>query len=75
MRKADVKKPGRAFYAFRHTFEAVAGESLDQAAIDFIMGHSRGDMASVYRERIGDDRLRAVADHVRKWLFGSEAKG
>ena len=28
------------------------------------------DMASVYRERISDERLRAVADHVRQWLFG-----
>jgi hypothetical protein len=29
-------------------------------------------MASVYRERISDDRLRAVVEHVRKWLFGAE---
>jgi hypothetical protein len=27
-------------------------------------------MASVYRERISEERLRAVTDHVRKWLFG-----
>ena len=33
-------------------------------------------MAAHYRERIGDDRLRAVVDHVRVWLFGSsESKG
>ena len=31
--------------------------------------HARDDMASVYRERIGDERLKAVTDHVRKWLF------
>ena len=34
------------------------------------MGHARDDMASVYRERISDERLKAVSDHVRKWLFG-----
>ncbi len=28
-------------------------------------------MASVYRERISDERLKAVADHVRKWLFAA----
>jgi hypothetical protein len=38
-------------------------------AVDYLMGHARDDMASVYRERISDDRLRAVADHVRGWLF------
>ena len=34
------------------------------------MGHVRDDMASLYRERISDDRLRAVVQHVRNWLFG-----
>ena len=29
-----------------------------------------GSMASRYRERISDARLRAVVDHVRAWLFG-----
>ena len=32
------------------------------------MGHARGDMASVYRERISDERLRAATEHVRSWL-------
>jgi hypothetical protein len=33
------------------------------------MGHARVDMASVYRERISNERLKAVTDHVRAWLF------
>jgi hypothetical protein len=32
------------------------------------MGHAREDMATVYRERISDDRLAAVVNHVRAWL-------
>jgi integrase len=60
----------RNFYALRHTFETVGGEAKDQVAVDFIMGHARNDMASVYRERISDARLKAVTDHVRTWLFG-----
>jgi integrase len=60
---------GRCFYALRHTFETVGGEAKDQVAVDHIMGHTRDDMASVYRERISDARLRAVADYVRGWLF------
>lgn len=57
------------FYALRHTFETVGGESRDQVAVDHIMGHTRDDMASVYRERISDERLKAVSDYVRKWVF------
>jgi integrase len=63
----------RNFYALRHTFETIGGEAKDQIAVDAIMGHARDDMASVYRERISDDRLRAVADYVRSWLFGTIA--
>ncbi|HEV3438426.1 MAG TPA: tyrosine-type recombinase/integrase [Gemmata sp.] len=60
----------RNFYALRHTFETIGGEAKDQVAVDALMGHVRDDMASVYRERISDERLKAVSDHVRKWLFG-----
>jgi integrase len=61
----------RNFYTLRHTFRTVADEAKDQPAADFIMGHARDDMASVYRERISDARLKTVTDHVRKWLFSS----
>jgi integrase len=59
----------RSFYALRHTFETIGGEAKDQVAVDHIMGHARDDMASVYRERISDERLKAISDHVRAWLF------
>ena len=62
----------RNFYALRHTFETIGGEAKDQVAVDHIMGHTRDDMASVYRERISDERLKAVSGHVRKWVFGEE---
>lgn len=61
------------FYGLRHTFETVGGESLDQIAVDAIMGHApaSSDMRAVYRERITNERLQAVAEHVRAWLFPS----
>jgi integrase len=65
----------RNFYALRHTFETIGGESKDQVAVDSIMGHARDDMASIYRERISDDRLRAVTEYVRVWLFPPAEKG
>ena len=67
-----LKRPGLNFYALRHTFRTVADEVLDQPAANAIMGHRDGTMAETYRERIGDDRLRAVTDHVRGWLFGGD---
>jgi integrase len=62
------------FYTLRHTFGTVADESKDQPAVDFIMGHEVPHMSAVYRETISDARLRAVVDHVRRWLFSSPAK-
>jgi integrase len=63
-------RKGVGFYALRHTFRTVADEAKDQPAADFIMGHEVPHMSAVYRETIGDARLRAVADHVRAWLLG-----
>ena len=71
LRKLKIDRAGLGFYALRHTFETIAGESRDQVAVDAIMGHAPAshDMASVYRERISDERLRAVTVFVRAWLF------
>jgi len=69
MKSLGLEQKGRGFYSLRHTFRTVADESRDQPACDFIMGHSADDMASRYRERIGDDRLQAVSKHVRGWLY------
>jgi integrase len=63
----------RTYYTLRHIFRTVADESKDQPAVDFIMGHEVPHMSAVYRETISDERLRAVAEHVRKWLFPSRA--
>ena len=72
LRELKLKRHGVNFYALRHTFETIGGESRDQAAVDHIMGHARDDMASLYRERISDERLKAVTDYVHGWLFKEE---
>jgi integrase len=63
----------RNFYSLRHTFRTIADEAKDQPAADFIMGHEIPHMSTVYRESISDERLKAVSDHVRQWLFGPTA--
>ncbi len=62
------------FYALRHTLETVGGGSLDQVAVDAIMGHVDNSMAGGYREEVTDDRLTAVAEHIRIWLFAKWEK-
>ncbi len=73
--KAGIE--GRTFYDLRRTFQTIAEGSRDLVAVQSIMGHApaSGDMSAIYRQRVDDDRLRAVVDHVRKWLFGTVAKG
>lgn len=67
-----IHREGLNYYALRHTFETVAGETGDQIAVDAIMGHLRDDMATLYREQISDARLQAVIAHVHAWLFDGE---
>ena len=68
-RQTGLAKPGRSFYAMRHTFRTIADEVRDRPAIDMIMGHQDGnDIATAYIERISDERLRKVVEHVRGWL-------
>jgi integrase len=68
-------RKGLGFYTLRHTFRTIADEAKDQPAADFVMGHEVPHMSSVYRERISDERLKAVTDHVRKWLYAAEQNG
>lgn len=68
LRRLDINGR-RNFYAIRHTFRTVADEAKDQPATDHIMGHESPHMSSVYREHISDERLKAVTDYVRAWLF------
>jgi integrase len=72
LKSLGICRQGLNFYALRHTFETIGGETRDQVAVDHIMGHARDDMASLYRERISDERLRAVTDFVHRWLFAME---
>jgi integrase len=70
LRKLGINGRHRlGFYVLRHTFRTVADEAKDQPAADLVMGHTSTHMSTVYRESISDGRLRAVAGHVRGWLF------
>jgi integrase len=72
----SLKREGVNFYALRHTFRTIAGETGDMEAVDLIMGHEdAGNMGTAYREwekdkREGYPRVRKVTEHVRGWVYG-----
>lgn len=76
LNELKLHRPGLGFYSMRHGFETIGGEAKDQVAVNAIMGHvpHSGDMASIYRERISDERLVAVVNHVRGWLLEGGVK-
>ncbi|MCE9530206.1 MAG: site-specific integrase [Planctomycetes bacterium] len=68
LRKLKLKRRG-SFYNLRHCFRTVADAVKDAPAVDAIMGHVDPSMGANYVSEIGDERLRAVTDHVRAWLW------
>jgi hypothetical protein len=54
--------------------QTIGDESRDFVAVQALMGHVPGgnDMG---RERIDDQRLEAVTDHVRQWLVHEDQGG
>jgi integrase len=74
-KRAGVK--GHGLYDLRRGFQTIGERSKDTIAVSAIMGHApkAGDMAAVYRQEIDDDRLQAVVNVVRDWLFGDGGDG
>ena len=75
LRKLEISgRKGLGFYTLRHTLATVGLGARDRDAVKIILGHADHDMLSNYDETgPGDERLRAVADHVHAWLFAGEA--
>lgn len=69
LRRLELQKTGRGFYSLRHSFRTQADAVKDQPAANLIMGHTDNSMPGNYRHAIDDQRLLAVTDHVRNWLF------
>ena len=65
---AGLLRHGRNFYSLRRTHRTLADEVGDQRAAALVMGHEVGDMGGVYVQRISDERLKRITDHIRTSL-------
>jgi len=69
---AEACKIDRTFYNLRHTHRTVTDETGDTNAARLVMGHTprANDMDATYVQKIGDERIKSVCQHVRLWLYG-----
>jgi len=71
LKELELHRKGVGFYALRHVFQTIGGQTRDKDAVRAIMGHAEdaNDMSAVYNEELIDDaRLKAVTEHIRAWL-------
>lgn len=65
----------KGFGKLRHTFRTAADEANDLNATLRIMGHGVPGISEHYVRSIDHDRLVAVSNKVRSWLYAKESKG
>lgn len=72
-KKLGIKLEQSGFGKLRATHRTVSDEVLDDNAAKIVMGHKMKGVDPNYIRRIGEDRLRAIVDHVHDWLFDQPA--
>ena len=65
---------GRGFNALRHGFLTIAESGGDFVAVARVLGHAIPGASSHYREYVGEDRIKAVCELVRQWLFSAKPR-
>jgi hypothetical protein len=75
LKKIGITDQNTGFYTLRAMFQTIAEGTKDKYAVKFVMGHLNpdDDMRDFYNLGIGEERLQAVVDHVRHWLFGKNS--
>lgn len=72
LKKTGLYKERRTFYALRHTCQTIGDGAKDPVAVKTLMGHVDGTMSGEYRQDVDFEAVRAVTEHIRKWLIRSE---
>jgi integrase len=74
-KKAKIYRHGMGLYWLRHTSATRADDAKDRIATQWLLGHIDGSMTGEYVDDIDVARVKAVCDHIRKWLFPSAEGG
>jgi len=69
---AGIKGKGKGFYSLRHVLQTVGDETKNFVAVSALMGHADGSISGHYREKVSDEALLEVSDHVRRWLLSAK---
>lgn len=69
LKTIDAKRPDVNFYSLRRTFQTVADGLEKPLATKAVMGHLDTSMSGEYRQYVSDANIRAVCQHVRRWLL------
>jgi len=65
----------KSIYVLRHTFKTIAlNATLNEYAVDRIMGHLKKSVPAIYMQMITDERLREATNAVHAWLFPPKPK-
>jgi len=71
VKRAGRQRAGASFYSCRHTLATTGRGANDDAALRLILGHVDDSILDEhYTHRFPRERLDAVSEHVRQWLFG-----
>lgn len=69
-KRAKLTGQNIGFKNLRHTFQTEASQLGDSIAVKLSMAHLDDSISDVYTHRVDDERLVAVSQHVRTWLYG-----
>lgn len=58
------------FYYLRHTHQNIGERTGDSVAVKVTMGHADNSISDTYRHGIADERIIAVTNTIRTWLYG-----
>lgn len=69
LKKLDLHRPYYSLGVFRSMLQTISDEMEMPTSSRTMMGHVDSSISGAYRQRVSDERLREVSEHVRRWYF------